>query len=100
MDGFVSVDIEKAIEYKLKCEEYVEEFEKIRTEFENINRTLCASWKGYGGDAYKKDADNILEKIGDFKICMQMMNTGLDEVIKHYMDMDVALEEMNKSYGA
>lgn len=96
--AFVSADIEKLIRFEKDSQEAIKEFNAIKTEFGNINSTLLRSWKGEGADAYKSEADHILEKIGGIEDVLTAINEGAVRAVKeNYMKLDEELGEFNRN---
>lgn len=96
--GFVSADIEKIAKFESDSAEAITEFDAIKTEFNNINADLLGKWEGDGADAYKKETDHILEKIGGVKDVLDGINNGVVKDIKdNYLSLDEELADFNKN---
>jgi len=98
-DGaFVSADIGKIAQFQSKSEKVIAEFNAIKAKFEEINSTMLKSWEGVGADAYKKETDHILEKIGSIKDILEAINTSVVMDIKdYYTELDNELDEFNRN---
>lgn len=98
MGAFIEADIEKLENFVSQSAEAVSEFKSIKEKFNQINSELLVSWKGNGADAYKKETDHILEKIGSLKEILDTINEDiLSDVIEIYNQLDSDLAEFNKN---
>lgn len=97
-DNFVSVDIEKLVQFEKDSADAVREFNAIKTKFESINSTLLKNWEGEGAEAYKYETDHILEKIGGIEDVLKTINEGVMKDVKdNYLKLDDELCEFNKN---
>ena len=95
---FVSADIDKLVQFEKDSADAVKEFNAIKKEFESINTTLLNNWQGVGAEAYKKETDHILEKIGSIEDVLKTINEGVIKDIKdNYLKLDEELGEFNKN---
>ncbi len=98
--NFVSADISKIADFESESPEVIQEFADIMEEFGRINGELLGAWKGAGADAYKKETDHILEKIGSIDTVLNSINESVVKDIRStYNEMDEALSEFNKNPG-
>lgn len=98
MGAFIEADIEKLENFVSQSAEAISEFKAIKEKFNQINSELLVSWKGNGADAYKKETDHILEKIGSLKEVLDTINEDiLKDVIETYNQLDSDLAEFNKN---
>lgn len=96
MGAFIEADIEKLEKFVSQSAEAINEFQNIKTTFDQINSRLLTKWKGKGADAYKYETDHILEKIGSFKDVLDTINNDvLKSIIDAYNDLDKQLAEFN-----
>ena len=96
--GFISADIVAIADFMKKSEEVIKEFDSIKKEFNDINKTLLKKWKGEGADAYKYETDHILENIGGIKDVLDGINNGAIKSIRdEYSKLDEDLGEFNKN---
>lgn len=97
---FVSADISKIADFEKDSPEVIKEFSDIQEEFKRINSELLAAWEGAGADAYKKETDSILEKIGSVETVLNSINESVVKDIRAaYNEMDEALSDFNKNPG-
>ncbi len=98
---FKSVDITKIAAFINKAPGLVDEFEKIKEDFNNVNSELLAIWVGEGADEYKQETDHILEKIGDLKTTIEAINsTTLADIRKQFSDADNELGKFNRQQAS
>jgi uncharacterized protein YukE len=98
MGAFVEANIEKLEQFVSQSAESITEFQAIKDKFNDINSTLLSKWKGEGADAYKKETDHILEKIGSLKDVLNTLNDEvISSIISNYNELDSALGEFNKN---
>lgn len=96
--NFISADIEKLIQFENDSAEAIVEFNAIKEAFNDINSTLLKNWQGEGADAYKKETDHILEKIGGIEEILKSINEGIIKDVKDsYVKLDEQLAEYNKN---
>lgn len=96
--SFASADIEKLAKFEKESEIVIKEFNNIKLAFENINSTLLKSWQGDGAEAYQKETDHILEKVGGVEDVLKQINEGVVKTVKdNYMSLDDELGEFNKN---
>lgn len=89
-------DIEKLVQFEADSQDAITEFERIKTKFKEINETLLSNWKGAGADQYKKEVDNILEKIGSVAEVLDAINNGVVKSAKDaYLQLDEDLAAFN-----
>ena len=89
-------DIEQLVQFETDSQEAIKEFERIKNKFKEINDTLLSSWKGTGADQYKKETDNILEKIGNVSEVLDAINNGVVKSAKDaYLQLDADLAAFN-----
>ena len=94
--AFVSADISKIAQFEKDSAEAIIEFNAIKNKFDSINSTLLTKWKGEGADAYKKEADHILEKIGGIKDVLDSINNGaVKDIRDNYSSLDEEFGKFN-----
>ncbi|MCL2078616.1 MAG: hypothetical protein FWH17_02095 [Oscillospiraceae bacterium] len=95
-EAFVSADISKIAQFEKDSVEAIAEFNSIKNKFDSINTTLLSKWKGQGADAYKKESDYILEKIGGIKDVLDSINNSVVKDVKdNYLSLDEELGKFN-----
>lgn len=100
VDGtkFRSLDTTKIGAFIDKSPELIKEFENIKIAFNEINQTLLGSWVGEGADEYRKEAENILEKIGDLGLVLNEITSGtIKDLREAYSKCDEDLGKFNKN---
>lgn len=100
MEGvkFVLADIGKIEQFEKESAFVIKEFNDIKITFEDINSTLLQSWQGEGADAYKKETEHILEKIGGIEDILTTINESVLKDIKNaYRKLDRELGEFNRN---
>jgi uncharacterized protein YukE len=99
--GFVSADIAKIAKFEQDSADAITEFDAIKTKFNEVNSTLLGKWTGGGADAYKTEADHILENIGGIKDILDGINNSAVKDIKDsYLKLDADLNAYNKKQAA
>lgn len=98
MGKFVSADITAIARFMDQSPEVIEEFGRIKTKFEDINKELLKKWKGEGADAYKYETDHILENIGGIKDVLDgINNSAIKSIRDEYSKLDEDLGEFNRN---
>ncbi len=98
MANFISADIQKIVQLATSSDEAVEEFDRIKDQFETINSTLLDKWEGDGADAYKYEVDHILENIGGIRDVLDTLNTGVFKDIRDAYDkLDAEMDVFNRN---
>lgn len=98
MGKFVSADITAIARFMDQSPEVIEEFGRIKTKFEDINKELLKKWKGEGADAYKYETDHILENIGGIKDVLDgINNSAIKSIRDEYSKLDEELGEFNRN---
>ena len=98
MGKFVSADISAIARFMDQSPEVIEEFGRIKTKFEDINKELLKKWKGEGADAYKYETDHILENIGGIKDVLDgINNSAIKSIRDEYSKLDEELGEFNRN---
>jgi len=98
MADFILADIYKIMQLETDSADAVQEFDRIKSQFNSINSTLLEKWKGDGADAYKYEVDHILENIGGIKDVLDALNTGVFKDIKDaYNKLDAELDIFNRN---
>ncbi len=95
--NFVSADTTKIAEFETQSAEAVKEFNSIKEEFRRINSDLLTLYRGVGADAYKDEADNILEKIQDIAGTLSEISESMKCIRSTYSELDEQLAEYNRS---
>lgn len=98
MANFILADIQKIVQLATSSDEAVEEFDRIKDQFETINSTLLDKWEGDGADAYKYEVDHILENIGGIRDVLDTLNTGVFKDIRDAYDkLDAEMDVFNRN---
>ena len=96
--GFVSADIEAIAKFMKESEQAIKDFDKIKEDFNKINKTLLAKWKGDGAQAYKYETDHILENIGGIKDVLDgINNSAIKSIRDEYSKLDEELGAFNQN---
>ena len=96
--NFVSADIEKLVQFEKKGDEAIRESNAIKDRFNEINETLLSKWKGEGRDAYKQEADHIMDNIGGIKDILDAINNeAIRDTRDIYLQLDEQLGEFNRN---
>lgn len=96
--GFVSADIQAIAKFMKDSEEVITEFDRIKNQFNAINKDLLKKWEGEGADAYKYETDHILENIGGIKDVLDGINNSAVKSIRdEYSKLDEELGEFNRN---
>lgn len=96
--GFVSADTAAITRFMEESAAVIEEFDRIKNEFNDINSDLLRKWEGDGADAYKYETDHILENIGGIKDVLDGINNSAVKSIRdEYSKLDEELAEFNKN---
>ncbi len=91
-------DIEKLVKFETDSQNAITEFERIKNKFQEINDTLLSKWQGEGANQYKKEVDNILEKIGNVAEVLNAINNGVVKSAKDaYLQLDADLAAFNEN---
>lgn len=91
-------DIGKLEQFESDSKEAIEEFERIKNKFNEINTTLLAKWKGAGADQYRNEVNNILEKIGSVAEVLNSINNDVLKGVKDaYNKLDADLAAFNEN---
>ena len=90
-------DVGKLDKFETDSKDAIKEFNRIKTEFKNINTTLLGKWKGAGADQYKKEVDNILEKIGSVSEVLEAINESVKGIRDTYNQVDAELGKFNEN---
>lgn len=91
-------DIEKLVQFETDSQDAITEFERIKSKFKEINDTLLSKWQGAGANQYKKEIDNILEKIGSVADVLDAINNGVVKSAKDaYLQLDADLAAFNEN---
>ncbi|MDE7389851.1 MAG: hypothetical protein K2M82_02790 [Lachnospiraceae bacterium] len=91
-------DIEKLVQFETDSQDAITEFERIKSKFKEINDTLLSKWQGAGANQYKKEVDNILEKIGSVADVLDAINNGVVKSAKDaYLQLDADLAAFNEN---
>lgn len=98
MSDFIEADVEKLQTFVTESQDLVNVFNNIKLEFEDINTRLLSIWEGAGAEAYKQEAEHILENVGGLEENLKEMNENvLQTIIDNYSKLDDDLAEFNKN---
>lgn len=91
-------DIGKLEQFETDSKDAIAEFDRIKRRFKEINDTLLSKWQGAGANQYKKEVDNILEKIGSIADVLDAINNGVIKSAKDaYLQLDSDLAAFNEN---
>ena len=91
-------DIEKLVQFETDSKDAIAKFDEIKRRFKEINDTLLSKWQGAGANQYKKEVDNILEKIGSVADVLDAINNGVLKSVKDaYLQLDSDLAAFNEN---
>lgn len=95
-DDYVYADLVLFEKFKNDSADAISEFKQIKTDYETLNTNLMKQWKGQGAEAYKLQADHIMENIGDFETNLNTLNEEVVQVIlDEYSKVDEELAAIN-----
>jgi uncharacterized protein YukE len=91
-------DIEKLEQFENDSKDAIEEFDRIKRRFKEINDTLLSKWQGAGADQYRKEVNSILENIGSVAEVLNSINNDVIKGVKDaYNQLDSDLAAFNEN---
>ena len=96
MDEYVLLDtgiIKNALSRKA---EFLKRYDDLRDEYVRIVKELSENWKGYGADAFSKDALKVQKKIGSIYDILKTMSDTIDDCITVFSECDTSLGKYNE----
>lgn len=74
----------------------INRYEKLTEKYDEIVQDLDANWKGYGADAFQKDAANVKANLTGIKDILITMCDTLESCKEIFQECDTSLGAANK----
>ncbi|GEM_PF-2606630 len=99
--AFELVNTQALKDFADKGTQYVQDFKRIKQDFEQYNKDFLKEYEGLGAEKYKEVSELITEKVSDFEdvfknICENLVNPTL----KSFEKLDEYLNNTNKDMTA
>lgn len=96
-NDYVTLDTRAFHEAQQKAGTFVQTYQQLNQDYENIVNTLLKNWKGNGADSFYNDAIQIKKNISGIYDILKAMCDTLQDCEKVFEESDKALGDYNST---
>jgi len=95
--GCITLDTKAFNAVRDITQELVGDYDKIKSDYDKIVKTLLENWRGRGADAFRDDATKVQTNIGGIYDILTTMCQTLTECQDEFEKKDTAVGDYNKN---
>lgn len=96
MAEFILLDTGSFQQFLSQKDRLIKEYETITDNYDAIVKSLEKNWKGYGADAFQRDAENVKANLTGIKDILVTMCDTLESCMEIFKECDTSLGKANQ----
>lgn len=100
MEGYRRLDTNDWNTFLNSSAKWIQQYENINTQFKAATDTLLQSWEGYGAEAFREDAKQVMSNLKGIQDILETMCSTLSDCKAIFDECDRALKASNENAAA